>query len=165
VLADSGCRVTGVDISPVQIARAQALVPHARIKPPIQCTKVVNLKNKNTVKYMYEFFKIPRTTAEKRDWYAVISNYRRDFVYVPKKMFLLPYSLVPLTLVDRFMDRFPCIWIAPIFQLSVAVEDVIAAPLQCFSHRGFAGAGHALDQIIVLPHGPYLVDMSLKDVP
>ncbi len=30
VLADRGCRVTGVDISPVQIARAQALVPHAR---------------------------------------------------------------------------------------------------------------------------------------
>jgi SAM-dependent methyltransferase len=30
VLADSGCRVTGVDISPVQIARAQALVSQAR---------------------------------------------------------------------------------------------------------------------------------------
>ena len=30
LLADAGCVVTGVDISPVQIARAQALVPQAR---------------------------------------------------------------------------------------------------------------------------------------
>jgi hypothetical protein len=39
---------------------------------------------------------------------------------------------------DRFMDRFPGLWIAPIFQLPVTVEDVIPAPLQFFSHRRFA---------------------------
>ena len=71
-------------------------------------------------------------------------------------MFLLPYSLVPLALIDRFIYRFPCLWIAPIFQLPVTVEDVITAPLQFFSHRGFARAGDSLDKIISLTHGPYL---------
>ena len=28
---------------------------HTLIKPPIQCVKVVDLKNKNAVKYIYEF--------------------------------------------------------------------------------------------------------------
>ena len=59
----------------------------------------------------------------------MISNHRLNFVDIPKEMFLLPYSLVPLALMDRFMERFACLWIAPIFQLAVAVEDVIAAPL------------------------------------
>lgn len=49
-------------------------------------------------------------------------------------MLLLPYGLVPLALVDRFMHWFPCLWIAPIFQLAVTVDDVIPAPLQFFSH-------------------------------
>jgi hypothetical protein len=44
-------------------------------------------------------------------------------------MFLLPYGLVPLALMDRFIYRFPCLWIASIFQLPVTVENVITAPL------------------------------------
>ncbi len=72
-------------------------------------------------------------------------------------MFLLPYSLVLLALMDRFIYRFPCLWIAPIFQLPVTVDDVITALLQFFSHRGFARAGDTLDKIISLTHCPYLV--------
>jgi len=67
-------------------------------------------------------------------------------------MFLLPYGLVPLALMDRFIYWFPCLWIAPIFQLSVTVEDVTTAPLQFFSHRGFARARNSLDKIISLTH-------------
>src|SRR5215217_7305778 len=67
-------------------------------------------------------------------------------------MFLLPYGLVSLALMDRFIYRCPCLWIAPIFQLPVTVEDVITAPLQFFSHRGFARAGDSLNKIITFAH-------------
>ena len=72
-------------------------------------------------------------------------------------MFLLPYGPVHLALMDRFINRFSCLWIAPIFQLPVTVEDVITAPLQFFSHRGLARAGDSLDQIISLTYFPYLL--------
>ena len=82
-------------------------------------------------------------------------------------MFLLPYGLVPLALMDRFIYWFPCLWIAPIFQLPVTVEDVITAPLQFFSHRGFARARDALNKIISLTHCPYLFGMFVGcfDIP
>ena len=71
-------------------------------------------------------------------------------------MFLLPYGLVSFALMDRFIDRFPCLWIAPIFQLPVTMEDVITAPLQFFSRRGFTRARDSLDKIISLTDCPYL---------
>src|SRR5271156_6763871 len=67
-------------------------------------------------------------------------------------MLLLPYGLVPLALVERFFQRFPSLWIATIFQLSIAIDDIVTASPQFFSHRGFAGAGHAVDQIISNTH-------------
>src|ERR1043165_7320797 len=79
-------------------------------------------------------------------------------------MFLLPYGLVHLALMDRFIDRFPCLWIAPIFQLPVTVEDVITAPLQFFSHRGYARARDTLDKIISLTHCPYLFGICNYDL-
>ncbi len=60
-------------------------------------------------------------------------------------MLLLPYGLVHLALVGRFTNRFPRLWIAPIFQLPITMENVVTAPPQFFSHRGFAGAGYAFN--------------------
>src|SRR5580658_6986609 len=67
-------------------------------------------------------------------------------------MLLLPYGLVPLALVERLFQRFPRLWIAPIFQLPITMYDMVTAPLQFFSHRSFAGAGNAFDQIISDAH-------------
>ncbi len=36
-------------------------------------------------------------------------------------------------------------WIAPIGQFPVAVDGVVAAPLQFVADRGFTGAGNAVD--------------------
>lgn len=70
-------------------------------------------------------------------------------------MLLLPYGLVPLALMERFFQRFPRLWIAPIFQLPITIDDMVTAPLQFFSHRGFAGARHAVDQIISNTHSAF----------
>ena len=67
-------------------------------------------------------------------------------------MLLLPYGLVPLALVERLFQRFPRLWIAPIFQLPITMYDMVTAPLQFFSNRSFAGAGNAFDQIISDAH-------------
>ncbi len=84
----------------------------------------------------------------------MIIDHGFNFVYIPKVMLLLPYGFIPLAFMDRFIDRFPCFWIAPIFQLPVAVENVITPPLQFFSYRGFARARDSLDKIISLSHCP-----------
>jgi len=49
-------------------------------------------------------------------------------------MLLLPYGLVPLALVERLFQRFPCLWIARIFQLPITMYDMVTAPLQFFSN-------------------------------
>lgn len=88
---------------------------HALIKPPIDDVKVTDLKNKNTIEYIKELFKVPRTTAEERDRCAVISGHSFNVVDTPKEMFMLPYNLVPLALMDRLRYRLACRWVAPIF--------------------------------------------------
>jgi len=39
----------------------------------------------------------------------------------------------------------PGFWIPPIGQLIIAVDGVVAAPLQLVADRGFTGAGNAVD--------------------
>jgi hypothetical protein len=82
----------------------------------------------------------------------VISDHGPDFVYIPKPMLLLPYDFTHLARVGRFIHRFSRPGIALIGQLTITVEDVGTAPLQFFSHRGFAGARHAFDQIVSDAH-------------
>ena len=57
---------------------------HAIIKPPIQCVKVVDLKNKNAVKQVNKAVEISGASAEEGDGGAVISDHGFDFVYIPK---------------------------------------------------------------------------------
>ncbi len=57
---------------------------HALIKPPIQCVKVVDLKNKNAVKQINKAVEISGAAAEERDCDAVISDHGFNFVYIPK---------------------------------------------------------------------------------
>lgn len=125
---------------------------HAIIKPLIQCVKVVDLKNENAVKKINKAVEISAAAAEEGDCDAVIGDHGFDFVYIPKQMLLLPYGLVHLALVGRFTNRFPRLWIAPIFQFPVTMDNVVTAPLQFFGYRGFASAGHAFNQIIFNTH-------------
>ena len=45
-------------------------------------------------------------------------------------MLVLPYNLVHFTLMGRLNQPLPRLWIAPIFQLPITVEDVVTAPPQ-----------------------------------
>ena len=57
---------------------------HALIKPPIQCVKVVDLKNKNAVKQANKAVEISGAAAEEGNGGAVISDHGFNFVYIPK---------------------------------------------------------------------------------
>jgi hypothetical protein len=46
-------------------------------------------------------------------------------------------------------------WIAPIGQFPVAVDGVVAAPLQFVADRGFTGAGNAVDDVVLDTHVPF----------
>jgi hypothetical protein len=51
---------------------------------------------------------------------------------------------------DDGVHGLPRFEITPIGQLSITVDDVIAAPLQLATDRSFPGAGNAIDKIISL---------------
>jgi hypothetical protein len=120
-------------------------------KPPFQSVEI-DVENENPVKQINEAGEISEAAAEEGDCVAVISDHGPDFVYIPKPMLLLPYDFVRLARVGRFIPRFSRPGIALIGQLTITMEDVVTAPLQFFSHRGFAGARHAFDQIISDAH-------------
>jgi hypothetical protein len=67
---------------------------------------------------------ISGAAAEEGDCVAVISDNGFDFVHIPKLMLLLPYDLVHLALMGRFIRRFPGLWIAP----TAAQSYTLAAP-------------------------------------
>jgi hypothetical protein len=59
---------------------------------------------------------------------------------------------VCFALADGPVQRFAGLRIAVIGELPVAVDDVVATPLQFFGHRGLAGAGDAFDQVVSNAH-------------
>jgi len=131
-------------------------------KPPFQRVEI-DVENENPIKQINKAGEISGAAAEEGDCVAVISDHGFDFVHIPKLMLLLPYDLVHLALMGRFIHRFPRLWIAPINQLPVTVEDVVTAPLQFFSHRGLAGARHAFDQIVSDAH-PFTLTRNVRVV-
>jgi hypothetical protein len=125
---------------------------HTLINPPKQDFKVADLKNKNAVKRFDELVEILAATTEERDGNAMIGNHGFDFVDIPKQVLVLPYDFIDFTLMGRFNQRHPRLWIAPILQFPIAVEDMVTTALQLFSYRGFAGSGNAFDQVISDTH-------------
>jgi len=110
------------------------------VKPPVQCAKI-DFKDKDAVKHIYEFCKIPRTTAEKCYRLILVGDYGFYFIYMPN-----------VVLVRDAIRRFASFRIAFISQFIVTVNGMIAAPLQFFADRSFAGAGNAFNQIVSNAH-------------
>ena len=52
-------------------------------------------------------------------------------------------------LASASIHGFPRFWIAPIGQLPVAMDGMIAAPLQFVADRRFTGAGNAVDEVVL----------------
>ena len=57
-----------------------------------------------------------------------------------------------VVLVSEAFHRFTSFWIAPVSQLAVAMNGVVAATLQLITDGGLAGAGKAFDKIIPTAH-------------
>ena len=67
---------------------------------------------------------------------GLISHYRSDLLNVP----------YPRTIrISATLHRLPRVEIAPIGQRPIAVDGLVAAPLQFVADRRFTGAGYTLD--------------------
>ena len=104
-------------------------------KTPIQCIHI-DLKHKHCIEQTDEAVGIPRTAAKECCRMVLIGDQSSDLLNVP-----YPTTM----LVSASIHGFSSLEIAPIGQLLIAVDGVIAAPLQLVADRRFTGAGNAVD--------------------
>jgi hypothetical protein len=119
---------------------ATPLVVRSLVKPPMQRGKV-DFEDKDVVEQIDEFREVPRATAKERGRFIPVGDEGFHFVYVPD-----------VVLVSEAIPRFTGFGIAPVSQLAVAMNGVVAAPLQFIANGSLAGAGKAFDQIILPAH-------------
>src|SRR5215216_5886823 len=120
------------------------LISRSLVKPPIQCVKV-DLENKDVVKQIDEFREVPRTTAEECYRLILVGDQGFHLVYMPDVVFVYRKA-------GDALHRFTSLRITLISQLTDTIEGMVAASLQFFAHRSFAGAGNAFNQIVSNAH-------------
>ena len=114
-------------------------------KPPVQRLQI-DRKHEHAIPQIGEPVGIPGTTAKERCRMGVIGHQRADRRNVPHPGTLR--SGAP-------RNGLAGVWIAPIGQFAVAVDGVVAAPLQFVADRGFTGAGNAVDDVVLDTHVPF----------
>jgi hypothetical protein len=119
---------------------ATPLVVRSLVKPPMQRGKV-DFKDKDAVEQIDKFREVPGATAKECDRFIPVGDQGSNSVYVPD-----------VVLVSETIPRFTGFGIAPVSQLAIAMNGVVAAPLQFVANGGLAGAGKALDQVIPPAH-------------
>jgi hypothetical protein len=115
--------------------RSSPLVFRSGGKTPIQRIQI-DLKHKHGIEQTDEAVSIPGTAAKECCGMVVIGHQSLDLLNVP-----YPSTM----LVSVPFHQLPSLEIVPIGQLPVAVDGVIAAPLQLVADRRFPGAGNAVD--------------------
>jgi len=119
---------------------ATPLVVWSLVKPPIQRGKV-DFEDKDAVEQIDKFREVPCATAEEYGRFIPVGDQGFYFVYIPD-----------VVLVSAALRRFTSFRIALVSQLAVAMNGVVAAPLQFIANGSLAGARTAFDQIIPPAH-------------
>jgi hypothetical protein len=101
----------------------------------------IDIQYEDFVEQIYEYMKVPRDTREKGDIIVFLRHDGSDFLSIP--------YMRPKTRTFYWSSSFR---VAAIGELTVAVDDVVIAPLQPLSCGGLAGARTAFDQIVSLRH-------------
>ncbi|SDD44803.1 hypothetical protein SAMN02799630_03412 [Paenibacillus sp. UNCCL117] len=87
---------------------------------------------------------IPRTAAEK--CYRLILIVDQSLYFI--NMLNMVFGFKAIRRGTRFR-------VALISQLTIAMNSMVAAPLQFVADRSFAGAGNAINQVIPYAHGDW----------
>ena len=119
---------------------ATPLVGRSLVKPPMQRGKV-DFEDKDAVEQIDKFREVPGATAEECGRFIPVGNQGLYFVYIPD-----------VVLVSADLRRSTSFRIPLVSQLAVAMNGVVAAPLQFIANGSLAGAGKAFDQIIPPAH-------------
>ena len=114
-------------------------------KTPVQRSQI-DRKHENAIPHIAETVGIPGTTAKEGCRMGVIGQQSADRRNVPHPGTLR--SGAPRNGRAGF-------WLAPIGQVPVAVDGVVAAPLQFVADCGFTGAGNAVDDVVLATHVPF----------
>jgi hypothetical protein len=88
------------------------------------------------------FEKFLEPSAEKCYRLILVGDYGFYFIYMPSVVHVRPMVI----------HRFTSFRIAFISQFTVTINGMVAAPLQFFADRSFAGAGNPFNQIIFNAH-------------
>jgi hypothetical protein len=106
-------------------------------KTPVQRFKI-DLKDEDLIEQIDEEVEVPGTTAEEGSTVCLVGREGPDLLDVPDPM-----------LEGRGVQGLTGPGIAPIRQVLVTVDGVIAPPLQLLGHRGLASTGNASDEIVL----------------
>src|SRR6478735_3127615 len=141
VLGDVGfCLMPSHDEFAIRRLSAAPLIVGSLVEPPIQGVEV-DVEDEDAVEELDECREVPGTTAEECDLFTLVRDQG-------------PYcgDIPDVVLVAATLDRLPSFRVALVGQLAVAMDGVVAAPLQLLANGGLAGAGEAFDQVVPPAH-------------
>lgn len=118
---------------------------------PLLQGRTINIENKDLIEHVDKMLKIPRATAEESDCVRSICRKLLNFLDIPN-MASVPEGNISTALKQGEIDRFAGFRVAFVGKLTIAVDDMIATPLEFRCHRGFTDAGNTLDQIVSDTH-------------
>ena len=132
---------------------AELVVRSAR-QPPLQGLPI-DVENEDLVEQIDEAMEIPRAAAKEGDRMALVGHMGPDLFDIPD-MVRLHKGQIPVALPLRGIQRRARLGIALVSQFAVAMDDMIAAPLQFGGDGGLAGPRDALDQVVPDAHSASL---------
>ena len=120
------------------------LVVRPGVKPSRQCSGI-GFQYKDAIEQVDELRVVPGTAAEKRHWLVLVPYKCFHGVHIPDVV-----SVHGGACDSR--NRFTCLGIALVGKLAVAVDGVVTPPPQLIADRRLAGAGAALDEVVLSAH-------------
>lgn len=116
------------------------LVLRALVEPPVQGFEI-NVEDEDPVEQIDELREVARASAEERDGLLMICHQSPHTPDVPD-----------VVLVRSGIGRFTSRGVALVREFPVAVDGLVATPVQFSAHRGLPRSGDALDEIVADTH-------------
>lgn len=101
----------------------------------------INVEDEHLVEQIDELRGVARASAEERHGLLMVCDQRPHSSDVPDVM-----------LVDSGIGRFTSLGVALVRKLPVAVDGLVATPVQLEAHRGLPRSGDAFDEIVADAH-------------
>jgi len=116
------------------------LVLRALVEPPVQGV-AINVEDEHLVEQIDELREVARASAEERDGFLMVCHQSPNSPHVPD-----------VVLVRSGIGRFTSFGVALVRKFPIAVDGLVAAPVQFCAYRGLPRSGYAFDEIVADTH-------------